>query len=59
MTGELAYPIATIRDDVTAKTHVENPSTVGRAVGMRKQRLVMGAFAFVEQSPGTGRPLNA
>ena len=32
MTGELADPIATIRDDVTAKTHVENPSTVGRAV---------------------------
>ncbi len=27
--------------------------------GMGKQRLVMGAFAFVEQSPGTGRPLNA
>jgi len=32
VTGELADPIATIRDDVTAKTHVENPSTVGRAV---------------------------
>lgn len=32
MTGELANPIATIRDDVTAKTNLENPSTVGRAV---------------------------
>ena len=32
MTGELADSIATIRDDVTAKTYVENPSTVGRAV---------------------------
>ena len=29
------------------------------AFGMGKQRLVMGAFAFVEQSPGTGRPVNA
>ena len=29
------------------------------AFGMGKQRLVMGAFALVEQSLGTGRPMNA
>jgi len=29
------------------------------ALGMGKQRLVMGAFALVEQSPATGRPVNA
>ena len=29
------------------------------AFGMGKQRLVMGAFALVEQSLGTGRPVNA
>ncbi len=29
------------------------------AFGMRKQGVVMGAFALVEQSPGTGRPVNA
>ena len=28
------------------------------AFGMRKQGLVMGAFALVEQCPGTGRPVN-
>ncbi len=29
------------------------------AFGMGKQRVVMGAFALVEQSLGTGRPMNA
>ena len=29
------------------------------SLGMGKQRVVKGAFAFVEQSPGTGRPVNA
>ena len=29
------------------------------AFGMGKQRVVMGTFALVEQSPGTGRPVNA
>ena len=28
------------------------------AFGMGKQGLVMGAFALVEQCPGTGRPVN-
>ena len=29
------------------------------AFGMGKQRVVKGTFALVEQSPGTGRPVNA
>ena len=29
------------------------------ALGMGKQRVVMGAFALVEQSLGTGRLMNA
>ncbi len=29
------------------------------AFGMGKQSVVMGAFALVEQSLGTGRPVNA